>query len=148
MKSLFITLFLIAIGFTVKANDPDLFKLDYDAVQKEFAGLEQVTDILSENPFMTYSMLMETNALLSESLNLTPLSALPMSPGEPFLGIPSFLWGCSFGIVGVLIVYIGSDKNEAEAKKALWGCVVGTAVSTGIVIVLYYTAFIALFSFY
>lgn len=130
MRNLIFTFLLLFIGFTVAASDADLFKLDYESVQKEFAGLEQVSDILADNPEMTFTSLMETNASLIESVNLSPTSALPMAPGEPFLGIPSFLWGCCFGLVGILVVYIGTEQDSGEAKKALWGCVAGSLAWT------------------
>lgn len=123
MKSLIFTFLLLFVGFAVSASDADLFKLDYDAVQKEFAGLERVSDILADNPEMTYSMLMETNSGLVESVSLVPGSALPMGAAAPALGIPSFWWGCVLGVVGIAIVYIVSDQDADEAKKALWGCV-------------------------
>jgi cytochrome c biogenesis protein CcdA len=52
---------------------------------------------------------------------------------EPPLGIPSFLWGCILGIVGVLIVYIITDGDKAETKKSLWGFL----VAVGVYVVLY-----------
>jgi riboflavin transporter FmnP len=56
---------------------------------------------------------------------------------EKVFGIPSFLWGCVFSWVGVLVVYlVGQDK--AETKSAIIGCVVGAVA---------YTAFYAIYYF-
>ena len=36
--------------------------------------------------------------------------------------IPSFIWGCVAGPVGVLVVYLVTEDND-ETKKALLGCI-------------------------
>jgi cytochrome c biogenesis protein CcdA len=58
---------------------------------------------------------------------------------EPPLGIPSFLWGCILGVVGILLVYILTDGDKAETKKALWGMLVWI----GVWVVLYVGVFSA-----
>lgn len=118
MKNLFFTLLLLfSLGFNAFASDADLFKLDYNAVQTEFTELNQLGDMVASNPEITYSSLVETNGNLVKSINLVPESALPMGSGNPVLGIPSFLWGCVFGVVGLVIVYIVSDQDSSETKK-------------------------------
>lgn len=51
-----------------------------------------------------------------------------MSGGEPPLGIPSFLWGCCLGVSGLIVVYIVTDNDREEVKKALNGCLVSGVV--------------------
>jgi hypothetical protein len=129
MKKLFVSVFLVFFaGFTLLANDADLFKLDYNAVQSEFAQLNQLATMVTSNSELTYSNLMLTNSNLVASLRLVPESALPDGGKNPVLGIPSFLWGCGLGVVGMLVVYLVSDKDMVETKKALWGCLSWTAV--------------------
>jgi hypothetical protein len=136
MKKLLISVFLVFFaGFTLLANDADLFKLDYNAVQTEFAQLNQLAAMVTSNSELTYSNLMLTNSNLVASLRLVPESALPQSGNNPVLGIPSFLWGCGLGVVGLLVVYIVSDQDKVETKKAMWGCVASTAVAVVIEIV-------------
>ena len=48
--------------------------------------------------------------------------------------IASFLWGCAFGWVGLLIVYLVTDNDKEQTKKALWGC-----LANGVAIVVYAT---------
>jgi hypothetical protein len=129
MKKLFVSVFLVFFaGFTLLANDADLFKLDYNAVQTEFAQLNQLATMVTSNSELTYSNLMLTNSNLVASLRLVPESALPEGGNNPVLGIPSFLWGCAFGVVGMAVVYIVSNQDMVETKKALWGCIAWTAV--------------------
>lgn len=129
MKKLFVSVFLVFFaGFTLLANDADLFKLDYNAVHSEFAQLNQLATMVTSNSELTYSNLMLTNSNLVASLRLVPESALPDGGNNPVLGIPSFLWGCAFGVVGMAVVYIVSNQDMVETKKALWGCIAWTAV--------------------
>ena len=129
MKKLFISVFLVFFaGFILLANDADLFKVDYNAVQTEFTQLNQLAAMVTSNSELTYSNLMLTNSNLIASLKLVPESALPDGGKNPVLGIPSFLWGCAFGVVGMLVVYIVSNQDMGETKQALWGCIAWTAV--------------------
>jgi hypothetical protein len=129
MKKLLVSVFLVlSAGFTILANDPDLFKLDYKAVQAEFSELNQLASMVTTNADLTYSSLQLTNSNLVTSLRLVPESELPDGTNNPVLGIPSFLWGCAFGVVGMAVVYIVSNQDMVETKKALWGCIAWTAV--------------------
>ena len=98
--------------------------------------------MVAANPELTYSSLLETNSNLVESTNLAGNSALPIGSGDPVLGIPSFLWGCVLGVVGMAIVYIASDQDMGETKKSLWGCIIGYVVGG----VLYFVAYGAAWS--
>ncbi len=129
MKKTLLSLLLVFFaGFTLLANDADLFKLDYNAVQAEFSQLNQLADMVKSNSDMTYSALKLEHGNLIESMNLVSDSSLPSDTKNPVLGIPSFLWGCGLGVVGILVVYIVSDEDKVETKKALWGCLAWTAV--------------------
>jgi hypothetical protein len=129
MKKLLLSMFMVFFaGFTVFANDADLFKIDYNAVQAEFSQLDQLAVMVKSNSDLTYSVLKLEDANLIESLRLISESTLPDNTKNPVLGIPSFLWGCGLGVVGILVVYIISDKDKVETKKALWGCLTWTAV--------------------
>ena len=90
--------------------------------------LQAIEDYVAANPDMTLSgMQAENNALVSH-LNLSSgdFGGIGSLSGEPALGIPSFLWGCVFGVVGVAIVYFVSEDSD-ETKKAFLGCVVSAA---------------------
>jgi hypothetical protein len=129
MKKTILTFTMIFLfGFTAFASNADLFKLDYNAVQQEFTELNVVVDLVQANPDLTYDALLLTHSGLVESINLMPNAAIPMPGGGPVLGIPSFWWGCAFGVVGVGIVYFLSDQDTGQAKKALLGCVVSSVV--------------------
>ena len=129
MKKLFVSVFLVFLaGVTILANDADLFKLDLNAVRAEFTGLNQLASMVTTNADLTYSSLQLTNSNLVTSLRLVPESVLPDGTKNPVLGIPSFLWGCAFGVVGMAVVFIVTNQNMDETKKSLWGCLTWTAV--------------------
>lgn len=129
--------------FSMFASNADMFKLDYDAVQEEFTELNTLVDMVQANPDLTYSSLSMTNADMVEHMNLMPNAAIPLAGGNAVLGIPSFWWGCVFGLVGVGIVYFLTDQDSSEAKKALWGCVVSGVAGTVFYLVVYAGLFAA-----
>ena len=131
MKRVVFTLVAIFfMGVSAFASNADLFKLDYNAVQQEFTELNTLVEMVQANPDLTYSSLSMTNADMVEHMNLMPNAAIPLAGGNAVLGIPSFWWGCVFGLVGVGIVYFLTDQDSSEAKKALWGCVVSAVAGT------------------
>jgi zinc transporter ZupT len=70
-------------------------------------------------------------------------TTLPLSSSasdELALGIPSFLWGCVFGIVGVLVVYLMTDENKDQTKKAFFGCIAGSLIGTVLYVVVFAAA--------
>jgi hypothetical protein len=141
MRKLILLSFLACFAsFSTFANDADLFNLDYNAVQTELAGLDQLSDMVAANADLTYTSLKLSNASMVNGLNLVAGMASPFSTfGEPLLGVPSFLWGCVFGPIGMVVVYIGTEEDKEETKKAMWGCIVSSASYT-VVWIIYYVA--------
>jgi len=141
MKKLILLSFLACFAsFSTFASDADLFNLDYNAVQTEFADLDQLSDMVTANSDLTYSSLKLSNENMVSGLNLVAGTTSPFGTfGEPLLGIPSFLWGCVFGPIGMVVVYIGTDEDKDETKKALWGCIASSATYT-VVWIIYYVA--------
>jgi len=140
MKKLLLpVLLLLFASFSALANDADLFKFDYNAVQAEFSELNQLADMVIANEDLTYSSLKLNNENLVAGLRLVSEGALPLQGAEPVLGIPSFLWGCGLGVAGLIVVYIGTDQDKVETKKALWGCITAAGVYT-VAWVIYYVA--------
>ena len=128
MKKLLVPVLLVFFAsFSTFANDADLFKFDYNAIQAEFSELNQLADLVTSNSDLTYSTLKLTDENLVTSLRLVAEGALHLQSNQ-VLGIPSFLWGCVAGVPGLVVVYIFTDQDKVETKKALWGCVTATGV--------------------
>ncbi|TSA38299.1 MAG: hypothetical protein D4R64_03240 [Porphyromonadaceae bacterium] len=126
MKKLLILasmLILIGVGKSM-AGQADLFSYDAVTIENQMAQLDQLEGYVLDNPGITLGqMATDGNALASMVSDPNGINGFNLI-NEKVLGIPSFLWGCVFSWVGVLVVYLmGQDK--AETKSAIIGCVVG-----------------------
>jgi hypothetical protein len=115
-------------GAVLPSIDESALVLDEAALNEAMAELNELDVYLDENAGVTYADLesSESELILNVDNSTAPLGM--DQKGEPPLGIPSFLWGCILGIVGILIVYIITDGDKAETKKALWGMLVWVGV--------------------
>lgn len=110
-------------------------------IYEAFADISTLDQYLQKNEDKTYSDLQKENSsLLAGVSSSTTLPLSSSAPDELALGIPSFLWGCVFGIVGVLVVYLMTDENKAQTKKAFYGCIASTVVGTVLYIVVFAAA--------
>jgi len=137
-KLLIIASLLLAVGVGKSmAGQADLFSYDAVTIENQMAQLDQLEGFVLENPGITLGqMATEGNALAGMVSDVNGISGLNLI-NEKVFGIPSFLWGCVFSWVGVLVVYlVGQDK--AETKSAIIGCVVGAVA---------YSAFYAIYYF-
>lgn len=132
MKKLLLCLFavgLIASG-QVFAGDGELFSYNKDALNTEFAELSAVEDYVIQNNGITLSEMQADNSDLAGSLPAFSFISTTTIYGGP-IGIPSFVWGCVLGPVGILAVYLLADDPSSEARKALWGCIIGSILWGG-----------------
>ena len=120
------------MAFTVSAADnADLFKLDEAQMNKEFQKVNEVEQYVDAHQGMDLDAVKASNSSLVATANLSsqPESTLTATGvAEGPLGIPSFIWGCILGWVGILIVYLITEDSD-ETKKALFGCLAWTAVA-------------------
>ncbi|MCD6660273.1 MAG: hypothetical protein LT105_08935 [Lentimicrobium sp.] len=127
MKSLLLTLFAVFFSVTALiAGQADDFKIDRQKVQDEFADLSRLEQTVVVNDYLTLSEMKDNNLLSAEFASMNLSSSMMM---ESALGIPGFWWGCIFGPLGILVVYLVTDNDRDEVRSAFTGCIVGTAVS-------------------
>jgi hypothetical protein len=132
-KVLFTALLALAFNIGNATENADLFKVDDQEINAEFAQLNELEQFVEANEGLTLSEINISNPLVQNLNNSSDiLGVLSTLRGEPPLGIPSFAWGACFGVVGIAIVYFVSDDRE-ETKKAFTGCV----VVEGVVILIY-----------
>ncbi|MDY0103632.1 MAG: hypothetical protein RBS07_11915 [Lentimicrobium sp.] len=142
IKILLLSMLAIMISAsTVLAGESDDFKIDKAQVQNEFADLYNLEQSVVDHNYMTLSEMKTNNLLSSEFASMNMSNNMMM---ESALGIPGFWWGCIFGPIGILVVYLVTDNDRAEVKSAFTGCIVGTAVSA----VLYLIYALAIVSVY
>lgn len=104
-------------------------QFDDSEIYAAFADVSALDQYLSVNEGKTFADVSMENSSILNGVSAT--SSLPLSAsndGDRALGIPSFLWGCALGWVGMLIVYLITESKE-QTKKALWGCIISTVVS-------------------
>jgi hypothetical protein len=123
---------MYAAPFSTLGNSDDVntvVNFDENEVYAEFSAIADLSDMIASSE-LTADEIATTNASVLENVSTVatlPLSSDEESGGAP-LGIPSFLWGCVFGLLGVILVYFISEENKDETKKALWGCIAGGAI--------------------
>ena len=109
------------IEATTEFNDSEIYEA--------FADISTLDQYLQTNEDKTYSDLeLEDSSMLAGVSSTTTLPLSSSASDELALGIPSFLWGCVFGIIGVVVVYLMTDENKEQTKKAVYGCVASTVV--------------------
>ncbi len=145
-KFIFILTFtLCSMALKAITINAALFEYDAEKVEATFAGLDELEHLLEANPDWTIADVafrLPQYSYMLENVNPAPLGLTGISaPGK----IPSFWWAFSFSIVGsyfiygavagpiaVAIVYFNTDKDKAETKKAIYGCLTGTVLGLGI----------------
>jgi hypothetical protein len=153
LKSLYVffavLLFSIqAIAFTLKASSTinrseiiSVSEFDDTEIYEAFAGISELDQYLSINNGKTYfEVSLDNSALLCQ---ISSTTSLPLNnpSGKLALGIPSFLWGCLFNWAGLIIVYLGTDKDKGQTKKALWGCIANEVAIVAYVMITFISAY-------
>lgn len=131
----FVVLSLLLAGvFNSYAEGSDDFKYDRAAIEADFAGLNELEQLVESKNFLSLSEINNQESLL-ESLSIRNLASMPVI--EDPMGIPGFWWGCILGPIGIAIAYVLSDNDQYQARQALTGCIVNTVVSVGFVVAYY-----------
>lgn len=108
------------------------------AVNAEFEKLNKLEEFVTANEGVTIEDVQNTE--LTQDLKLDTNVTNAVAAGELPLGIPAFWWGCVLGLLGVLAVYLITDKDKEQTKKALYGCLAWTVLW-----VVYYVVVLAAF---
>ena len=141
----FLTLFISVSRISATELNADLFCFDEKKVEAEFKFLSKIESEIIKNAGNNMDNLYN-NFLLHEDLvgnimipyyNIQETTAPGKIPSFWFTFALSavgtyFIYGAVAGPVSVGIVYFSTDKDRAETKKAIWGCVAGTLVGAGI----------------
>ena len=104
------------------AERADLFSYDALTIENQMAQLDQLEGYVLANPGVILSEITSGGDALS--IIGSDLTGIRLT-NEKTLGIPGFCWGCTFGWIGILIVYLNGQDSE-QVKKATIGCVVQT----------------------
>lgn len=142
MKKCYLALVaVLAINFTALAGNADLFSYDEAELNSSMVELNELEDFVNANAGVTYADIAASNSQLVENISDQPSISITDAKRNRVLGIPSWIWGCVFGVAGLAVVYFVAEDKE-ETKEALWGCVASTVLG----IVFYFVAWGAIFA--
>ncbi len=97
---------------------------DYNvAVEEDFAQLNEIEAYVNANDVTLENLKSENSALLN-GITISNDSSASLLADELPLGIPAFWWGCVLTVLGVILVYVLTDQDKDQTKKALYGCLV------------------------
>ncbi len=116
------------LGLEISSIDESVLVLDEEALDMAMLELNELDEYVTQNDGVTYDDMIASGSELIMNVDATSAPLGLDGSEEPPLGIPSFLWGCILGVVGILLVYILTDGDGDETKKALWGMLVWVGV--------------------
>ncbi|AKP51468.1 hypothetical protein [Cyclobacterium amurskyense] len=145
MKKLiaFIVPFLITgISFGEEIK-PDVLDFNSALIEAQFSELDQLEEYVLSNEGITLKEVMANPNAFDVNLDANMLNNFAVNAGDhPVAGIPSFLWGCVLGPVGIAIVHFDAEDKD-QTRKAIWGCVALGGVYALLVAASYIFAFSA-----
>lgn len=145
-KALFPLFFIfIAIGSYAESTTAALFEVNEEEISNQLEELSKLEDYVNAHQGITLSEVIHASGEknnLNLDVNMLNNFAVTFAEGPPG-GIPSFLWGCILGPAGIAIIYFVTEDN-AETRKALYGCLALGATYA----LLYVASYIFAFSLY
>ncbi|MFB0908348.1 MAG: hypothetical protein ACI9V1_001062 [Spirosomataceae bacterium] len=124
MKKLTTILSVICLSFTFSFAEDVKEVYDYDTtIEEDFAQLNEIEAYVNAND-VTLDKLKAENSSLLDGIEISNESSASLLADELPLGIPAFWWGCVLTVLGVVLVYVLTDQDKDQTKKALYGCLV------------------------
>jgi hypothetical protein len=133
MKKIFSLILALCLVGSLQAKTED-FNYDSKKVNAEFSQLNKAEEMVSTNSNVTVE---EVQAATNVDLDTATVSA---PAGELPAGIPAFWWGFCLGWIGLIVVYVVTDNDKDEVKKALKGCVISAVVGVVVYVVFFVLA--------
>lgn len=115
------------MSFTV-ATAAEPINFDAKTIDSEFEQLNKIEKFVQNNEGTTLDNLKSQNSELLTDINIEADTASAVASSDLPAGIPAFWWGCVLSWIGLILVYVLTDKDSAQTKKALLGCLVGAGV--------------------
>jgi hypothetical protein len=111
---------------TPKKAEMPVLKMDEKSIDAEFEQLNKVEEYVNANKGVTADEVKVADVAKDLKLDTNVTAAVAVD--ELPLGIPAFWWGCVLGVIGVILVYVLTDKDKEQTKKALIGALIWVAV--------------------
>jgi hypothetical protein len=127
MKKILSLISILALSFTV-ATAAEPINFDAQNIDSEFEQLNKIEKFVINNEGTTLDNLKSQNSELLSDINIEADAASVVASSDLPAGIPAFWWGCVLSWVGLILVYVLTDKDSAQTKKALMGCLLGAGI--------------------
>ncbi|MBP8156402.1 MAG: hypothetical protein KAX81_05190 [Leadbetterella sp.] len=127
MKKILSLITILALSFTV-ATAAEPINFDAQNIDSEFEQLNKIEKFVINNEGTTLDNLKSQNSELLSDINIEADAASVVASSDLPAGIPAFWWGCVLSWVGLILVYVLTDKDSAQTKKALMGCLLGAGI--------------------
>ncbi|SOE21416.1 hypothetical protein SAMN06298216_1886 [Spirosomataceae bacterium TFI 002] len=126
MKKILSFLTILSLTFTTAiASEPvDEFNYEGENISAEFEQLNKIENYVQQNEGLTLEGLKAEKSDLVDGISLSADASAAVAADEMPLGIPAFWWGCVLAVLGVILVYVLTDQDKEQTKKALFGCLV------------------------
>jgi hypothetical protein len=125
MKKVILSLIVTFTFSTLWANG----EFENSTTKDEFEQIQQIEAYVEANPETTLNELKASNPELLKNARLlenTSASSLNAVKDMPLLS--GFWWGCCLGVIGLAIVYLVTDHDKDQVRKALFGCLIATVL--------------------
>lgn len=144
MKYLILLLTLSIMTLSVYGGQAELFTYNKARISEELSQLDDLETYVNTYPGITLQQIKSRVNTGFEDLFLIDEEGMPATDQEnnPVLGIPSFLWGCVFGVTGIIIVYLITE-DKVETGKAAKGFFISAITSTVLTVAIYAIIIIA-----
>jgi hypothetical protein len=140
-KALLLTsclLLALLTHFPSFAEGTDDLKFDEQKVNAELNKLNKLEQHVLTHEGVTLDEVSAANGNLTEGIALEVNSiAAVLADGELPANIPPFWWGFCLGWVGLLVVYLITDNDKPQVKKAFTGCLISTGIAVVFYVLLY-----------
>ena len=127
MKKILSLISILALSFTV-ATAAEPINFDAQNIDSEFEQLNKIEKFVINNEGTTLDNLKSQNSELLSDIKIEADAASVVASSDLPAGIPAFWWGCVLSWVGLILVYVLTDKDSAQTKKALMGCLLGAGI--------------------
>jgi hypothetical protein len=130
MKKILLLPILLLMVFVSRAGsaNADLFVINEEEVTAQISELDNLENYVTAHQGATLTDVIKATSEGSANFDVSMLNNFATTYAEgPVAGIPSFLWGCVLGPAGLLVVYLVSDQDKQETRKALYGCLANGA---------------------
>ncbi|MCR9063050.1 MAG: hypothetical protein NXI00_03735 [Cytophagales bacterium] len=118
-----LSVFCLTLSFAFATEPQESFTFNEDEIAAEFDQLNKIEKYVQESD-VTLEELQAQNSDLVDGIELSADTSGALAAAEMPLGIPAFWWGCVLAVLGVILVYVLTDQDKEQTKKALIGCLV------------------------